>query len=489
MNPAIELAAYYRDHFRAFAFDCLHIALEAGGVGRLDFNPTQLELHRRLEEQRQLTGKVRAVVLKPRREGMSTYIGARFFHKTIFGDGIHTTITTHLDEATKTLFRMVKLFHAQMPAELRPAAGEDSANSLSFTANRSRYALTTARSTSAGRGSLAHLFHGSEVAYWHNAEDVVASVVETVGNQPGTEIIFESTGAPGTYFEDLWYKAVKGGGMMPVFFPWYESARNRADANGLIPDAAEKELLATFPGMTPENLAFRREKLTLSSEAKFRREYPATPADAFSADEKEAFIAPEIVERAAARRLEPFADLPRILGVDPSQTADGDFTGMCLRQGCRVLKVAKFRRETVQERADVIRRFFEQHRADHLFIDQGGSGKEIYDLLIQWGMGRNNLTLVPFGAKASNSRLYPNKRVEMYADARNWLIEEGSIINDLEFKAELSLTKAKINNNGQEVLESKRGMRRSPNLADAFALTFAYPVTARRQGNIFAGTY
>ena len=67
MNPAIELAAYYRDHFRAFAFDCLHIALEAGGVGRLDFNPTQLELHRRLEQQRQLTGKVRAVVLKPRR--------------------------------------------------------------------------------------------------------------------------------------------------------------------------------------------------------------------------------------------------------------------------------------------------------------------------------------------------------------------------------------------------------------------------------------
>jgi hypothetical protein len=39
------------------------------------------------------------------------------------------------------------------------------------------------------------------------------------------------------------------------------------------------------------------------------------------------------------------------------------------------------------------------------------------------------------------------------------------------------------------MLESKRGMRRSPNLADAFALTFAYPVTARRQGNIFAGTY
>ena len=96
------------------------------------------------------------------------------------------------------------------------------------------------------------------------------------------------------------------------------------------------------------------------------------------------------------------------------------------------------------------------------------------------------MTLVPFGAKASNATLYPNKRVEMYSDARRWLVDEGRIPNDLGFKAELSLTRAVINNNGQEVLESKRDMRRSPNLADAFVLTFAYPV---KRGNGGAGVY
>lgn len=485
-DKVLELAAYYERHMPAFAADCLKIAMEAGGIAPFVLNATQWDLHNRLEQQRSCTGKVRAIVLKPRREGMSTYIGARFFHKTVYGDGLRTRITTHLDKSTQALFRMVKLFHREMPDWLRPTAGEDSANSLSFPKNHGRYDLSTARSSDAGRGELTHLFHGSEVAYWPNAEDVVAAGVETVGDVAGTEIIFESTGAPGTYFEDLWNKALREGDFATIFYPWYTSARNRADAAGLLPTAEEKELLRTYDGMSLENLAFRRKKLVLSSETKFRREYPATPADAFMADEKSAFISPEVVEQAASRRHEPFADMPRVLGVDPSQTADGDDTGLCIRQGSAVVRLARFRRETVQERADVVRRFFTEHRCDHAFIDQGGSGKEIYDLLLQWGMTRRQLTLVPFGAKASNATLYPNKRVEMYSDARRWLVDEGRIPNDLGFKAELSLTRAVINNNGQEVLESKRDMRRSPNLADAFVLTFAYPV---KRGNGGAGVY
>ena len=488
-NKAVELARYYSRQLPAFAHDCLVVALEQGGTGFLSFNDTQWKLHNMLEQQLSNYGKVRAIILKPRREGMSTYIGARFFHKTIFGDGIRTTITTHLDKSTKALFRMVKMFHSKMPGELRPKAGEDSANSLTFPYCHGSYSLTTARSSEAGRGDLSHLFHGSEVAYWHNAEDVVAAVVETVGNFPGTEVILESTGAPGTYFEELWHKAVKDNDLLPIFFPWYESARNRADAEGIILKPEEKELLRIYPGMDEENIAFRREKLVLMSETKFRREYPATPLDAFSADEKESFISPEIVEVASRRDLEPFADLPIILGVDPSQTAEGDSTGLVIRQGNCVTKLAQFRRETVQERADVIRSFFANNKCDHMFIDQGGSGKEIYDLLLQWGIGRHNITLVPFGASASNKRLYPNKRVEMYSLAREWLREEGSIPDQLEFKSELSLTRQVINNNGQEVLESKKDMRRSPNLADAFVLTFAYPVTAKRRGGIVTGTY
>lgn len=200
----------------------------------------------------------------------------------------------------------------------------------------------------------------------------------------------------------------------------------------------------------------------------------------------ESFINYQIVEKAWNRDNEPFNDWVRILGVDPSQTQHGDTTGLVLRHGNKVVKVAEFNRETVQERADVIRNFIKKNKVDHTFIDQGGSGKEIYELLIQWGVLKNTMTLVPFGAKASN-KLYPNKRCEMYANLRNWLDEEGDIPRIEKLKYELSLTKKKINNNGQEVLESKKEMKKSPNLADALALTFAFPVTKKR--NLKIGNY
>lgn len=201
----------------------------------------------------------------------------------------------------------------------------------------------------------------------------------------------------------------------------------------------------------------------------------------------ESFINYRVVESAVERDNEPYSNWVRILGIDPSQTKDGDATGLVIRHGNKITKIAEFNRETVQERADVIRRFMNENGIDHAFIDQGGSGKEIYDLLIQWGVERKTITLVPFGARASNKQLYPNKRVEMYSDLRNWLREDGDIPNIEKFKYELSLTKTKINNNGQEVLESKKDMRKSPNLADAAALTFAYPVTKRKQTT--AGSY
>jgi hypothetical protein len=46
-------------------------------------NSAQAYIHTRLQEQLATTGRVRAVILKGRQQGCSTYIQARFFHKSI----------------------------------------------------------------------------------------------------------------------------------------------------------------------------------------------------------------------------------------------------------------------------------------------------------------------------------------------------------------------------------------------------------------------
>ena len=46
------------------------------------WNKAQVYIHAKLEQQKKLCGRVRALILKGRQQGCSTYIAARFYHKT-----------------------------------------------------------------------------------------------------------------------------------------------------------------------------------------------------------------------------------------------------------------------------------------------------------------------------------------------------------------------------------------------------------------------
>src|SRR5215471_2713165 len=98
-----------------FAEQYLKIRPKAGKLGPFTFNPAHLELHRRLEEQKAKTGKVRAIVLKARQMGISTYIAARYYKRTVGNEGLRTIIIGHEKRASTNLFQLVKRFHEHMP--------------------------------------------------------------------------------------------------------------------------------------------------------------------------------------------------------------------------------------------------------------------------------------------------------------------------------------------------------------------------------------
>src|SRR4051794_21983843 len=115
-----EIRLRLRDDFAHYATKCLKIRTKSGSVYPFCLNFAQNYLHSKLEEQKALTKKVRALVLKGRQQGCSTYTEGRFFHKVTHRRGTRAFILTHLDEATNNLFGMAKRFYEHCPSLVRP---------------------------------------------------------------------------------------------------------------------------------------------------------------------------------------------------------------------------------------------------------------------------------------------------------------------------------------------------------------------------------
>ncbi|MFZ2981870.1 MAG: hypothetical protein WA085_12625 [Sphingobium sp.] len=148
------------NEFPYYATNALRIRDKRGRVVPFELNSAQLLLHERVEAQLSLAGKIRALVLKGRQQGISTYIEGRFYHKTSTTPGRRAVIMTHEAKATANLFGMAKLFHACCPDNLKPTASKDNANELMFSRLMSSYKVLTAGASETGRGDTVQLFHG-----------------------------------------------------------------------------------------------------------------------------------------------------------------------------------------------------------------------------------------------------------------------------------------------------------------------------------------
>jgi len=106
-----ESALRLRTDLPYFAQRCLKLRTKSDAVEPFILNPAQLQLHALLEEQRAKTGRVRAVILKARQMGISSYISARLFHKTIHTPGVRTLIAAHERRASTNLYQIVRRYY------------------------------------------------------------------------------------------------------------------------------------------------------------------------------------------------------------------------------------------------------------------------------------------------------------------------------------------------------------------------------------------
>ena len=216
----------------AYAEDCLTIRPKTGTPRKFVLNSVQRKLDAALDNQLAETGRVRAIILKARQMGVSTYVGARFYHRMRFHSGHRTLIMTHRDDATTNLAGMVRRYHDHEPEP--PALSVDNATEMVLE-NESGIAVATAGAqvTGAGRSFTFQLGHLSEIPSWHAATTHLNAILPAFPTTTG-EIIFEATakGAAGPFYE-MAMAAQKGQSPFPApVLPVVRARRvsDRADA-------------------------------------------------------------------------------------------------------------------------------------------------------------------------------------------------------------------------------------------------------------------
>jgi hypothetical protein len=470
-----------------FAPAFLKIKDKDGLIVPFEFNRAQVFTNKRLNDQLEATGKVRALVLKGRQMGLSTLIEARYFHKIITTRGKKAFILSHEAEATKNLFAMTQRYHNNLPAGLCPKADLSSSKELYFRSLDSGYTVATAGNAGAGRSQTVQLFHGSEVAFWPHVEDHIAGALQTVPSSDNSEIILESTAnGIGNVFHSMWIDAIRGKSeYQAIFNPWYWMKEYSKKIEGFKPSDDERHLMEVYSkeGLTWENLCWRRLKIAefaskMSNNLsagfnKFKQEYPFTAQEAFLNPITETFINSEAVMEARNNRVE--SDTGMILGVDPA-LGGNDRSAIIRRKGRLAYNLETFYNHNTMELAAKIKRIIEIENPLKVYIDCIGIGAGVTDRLRE--MGYEFVEGVNVARKSNNPELFKNLKAELCSEMREWFNQEMPVqVPDLDdLHADLCSFGYDYDTQNRLVIESKEKLRNrgmpSPDCADALMLTF-----------------
>ena len=186
----------YKNNFELFAKEQLKILPKdsAKGFQSFEFNEAQRIVNEALEKQLKETGRVRAIILKARQMGLSTYTTGRVFWKSYFNAYNKSVVMAHDAATSDALFGMSRNIIYNMADTFRPVLKKSNAKEIMFEHNDSGYRLYTAGAPEAGRGTTPTIAHLSEVAFWGHDEKILAGLFQGISQSEGTEVSLHSIG-------------------------------------------------------------------------------------------------------------------------------------------------------------------------------------------------------------------------------------------------------------------------------------------------------
>lgn len=197
----------------------------------------------------------------------------------------------------------------------------------------------------------------------------------------------------------------------------------------------------------------------------------------FPSSSANALIGPEDIERAMSRHYDAsqYDFAAKILGVDVARQGD-DSSVIFPRQGRVAFKARVLRIPDTMLLVQQVALSVDKWKADATFVDAtGGYGVGVVD-----GLRQINKTPIEvyFSGKALDAR-YFNKRSEMWFEMAKWIREGGALPRDAELAEELIAATYTFQGDKFRLCDKddiKDLIGRSPDKADALALTFAFPV-------------
>jgi hypothetical protein len=348
-----------------FAEQCLWIVNKRRGLQRLTPLPWQartpdtpadiVPLDEALEKQRAAGQPMRAIILKSRKLGFSTWAQAKAIQRVTQQPFQSALTVAHRTDAAAELFDMGNLMYERLPSDMQLADliyGEGTDKGAPFSvrpqlisagisrsgvrflelgdkqrrAEKSIYRTLTAGAKGGGRAATPNIIHASEYGHWEDP-DYGVGLFNAMPLEPETIGIVESTANAFNHFHAMWQRAVAGaedeeigGTWVPLFYGWQHNpynalqfvsdrARERfertlgdEDGGG---DPEEIELVEVH-GVTLEQLNWRRAIINGpeggGSLEWFHQEHPATPEQAFIGSGRPVF--PGILVARAIREAE-----------------------------------------------------------------------------------------------------------------------------------------------------------------------------------------
>ena len=265
---------------------CVIRDIHAEQVG-MKFNDAQLMLFAKMLEQAAVGLPIRGVVLKARKEGISTFVESLLFFLSATYENQVASMLAHQADSTDEIFHIAKLIANEYPL----GKGRVIARAIHFDAMNSRYSCHTAGGEGVGAGGTPSMLHLSEVALWKlNKTETEYAAINAVPYVPESIIVYESTARGRELFWNRYERAARGESeYFGLFIPWFVNPDFRMEIGETLDREPEEKMLAALAAreygieLSDDQLAWRRFKVAELTPAIFRQEYPATAEEAVRA--------------------------------------------------------------------------------------------------------------------------------------------------------------------------------------------------------------